>query len=72
MSDQIRDHEAEEGRRAAPESDRPADRQSERDAAKGGGGDQEHTNHTPPGRFVAEDLSQSMRGREDEERGEIF
>ena len=72
MSDQIREHEGEEGRKAAAHGDGPADRQSERDAAKGGGSDQEHTSHTPPGRFVADDLSQSMRGRGDEERGEMF
>jgi hypothetical protein len=72
MSDQIRDHEAEEGRKAASQGDWPADRQSERDAAKGGGSDLPHTNHTPPGRFGPDDLSESMRGRDDEERGEIF
>ena len=72
MSDQIRDHEDEEGRKAATHGDGRADRQSERDAAKGGGSDQEHTNHTPPGRFAAEDLSRSMHGRGDEERGEMF
>jgi hypothetical protein len=72
MSDEVREHEAEEGRRGASQGDGLADRQSERDAAKSGGGDQQHSNHTPPGRFGADDLSQSMRGRDGDEHGEIF
>jgi hypothetical protein len=72
MHDEIRDQETDRDRTSAPQGDRPAERESERDAAKSGGSDREHTNHTPPDRFGADDLSQSMRGRETEERGEIF
>lgn len=72
MHDEGRDHQDERGGSAATHGDAPAERESERQAAKSGGGDRQHSNHTPPGRFNSEDLSQSMSGREREERGEVF
>ena len=72
MHDEGRDHQDERDRAATLHGDAPAERESERQAAKSGGGDQPHTNHTPPGRFKSEDLSESMSGRDREERGEVF